>query len=417
MRRLAAICFLALGTLLGLHAAAESASPSLKEPESGTSASARKETNTARAFRDFIEALRPESEGRGVSQKTFDAAFRGVTTPDADVLARITRQGEFGRPVWDYLVGAVTSGRIARGRAQEARLAKDLNAIESESGVPRWVVLAFWGVESDFGASGGTVPTIRALATLAHARHRGTLFRDELLAALSILERGDIAPDRMKGSWAGAMGQVQFLPSSFLRHAVDFDGDGHRDIWNSDGDALASIAGYLKTLGWNPSLSWGYEVRLPAGFDLSGYRADLSEFARRGVRRTDGGSLPASGNASLFLPGGAGGPVFLITDNFEVIRAYNTSDSYALAVGHLADRLAGSPALAAPWPSAAARLDKAALQGLQTSLASQGLYAGEADGRAGPKLREAVRQYQIRQGLTADGYATPALLDRLRAQP
>ena len=340
-----------------------------------------------------------------------------MTAPDPAVLARTKGQSEFGRPVWEYLVGAVSPGRIARGRARGAALAAPLSAIESRYGVPAPVLLAVWGVESDFGASAGNVPTIRALATLAAAGHRGDLFRGELLSALAILQRGDIAPERMSGSWAGAMGQVQFLPSTFLAHAVDFDGDGHRDIWTSEADALASIAAYLKDLGWNPALSWGYEVRLPEGFDLTRYAADLSEFPARGVRRTDGGALPGAGRASLFLPGGAGGPAFLITDNFEVIRGYNTSDSYALAVGHLADRLGGGPALAAAWPAAAARLDKAGLQALQRGLARAGLYAGESDGRAGPKLREAVRRYQIREGLTADGYATPALRDRLAARP
>ncbi|MCJ2035227.1 lytic murein transglycosylase [Methylobacterium sp. J-068] len=368
-------------------------------------------------FAAFLETLRPDAEARGIAPRTFEAAFAGVTGPDPDVLARTRKQGEFARPVWDYLVGAVSTRRIALGQAKAARLAATLSAIEARYGVPRWVVLAFWGVESDFGASAGSVPTVRALATLAEARFRGTLFRDELLAALTILERGDITPARMTGSWAGAMGQVQFLPSSFLAHAVDFDGDGHRDIWNSEPDALGSIASYLKALGWNPALSWGYEVVLPAGFDLARYRENLSAFARRGVRRTDGKALPEAGVASLFLPGGLGGPVFLITDNFEVIRAYNTSDSYALAVGHLADRLGGAPTLAAPWPDKAPRLDKAGLQALQAGLAERGLYAGEADGRAGPKLREAVRRYQIAEGLPADGYATPALLERLRARP
>jgi len=372
---------------------------------------------TQSRFAAFIAALRPEAEARGVSSNTFAAAFAGMSGPDPDVLARTRRQGEFGRPVWDYLVGAVSAGRIARGQAQAKRLAPILARIEARYGVPRWIVLAFWGVESDFGASGGSVPTIRALATLAEARFRGTLFRDELLAALTILERGDVTPERMKGSWAGAMGQVQFLPSSFLAHAVDFDGDGHRDIWGSEADALASIAAYLKALGWNPALSWGYAVTLPTGFDLARYRGDLAEFARRGVRRTEGQALPDAGAGSLFLPGGLGGPVFLITDNFEVVRAYNTSDSYALAVGHLADRLAGGPALAVPWPVRDARLDKAGLQALQVGLTERGLYAGEADGRAGPKLREAVRQYQIAEGLPADGYATPRLLEHLRGRP
>jgi lytic murein transglycosylase len=368
------------------------------------------------AFATFVAALRPDAEARGISRATFDSAFAGVTAPDPAVLARTRRQGEFGRPVWDYLVGAVSAARIARGQARARALAATLDAIEARYRVPRWIVLAFWGVESDFGASGGSVQTVRALATLAQARYRGDLFRNELLDALAILQRGDIAPDRMKGSWAGAMGQVQFLPSTYLRHAVDFDGDAHRDIWASDADALASIAAYLKNLGWNPDLSWGYAVTLPPGLDLGRYAADLSEFARAGVRRIDGAALPGSGRASLFLPGGLGAPAFLITDNFEVVRAYNTSDSYALAVGHLADRLAGGPALADSWPSAAARLDTAGLKALQTGLKAEGLYEAEADGRAGPKLREALRRYQIREGLTADGYATPAVLEHLRAR-
>ena len=368
------------------------------------------------AFPAFVAALRVDALAKGITPATFDAAFRGVT-PDPTVLARIKGQSEFGRPVWEYLVGAVSPGRIARGRARAAAVGQTLPAIEARYGVPASVLLAIWGIESDFGASGGTVPTVRALATLAAARHRGTLFRDELLAALAILQRGDVASERMLGSWAGAMGQVQFLPSTFLAHAVDFDGDGRRDIWTSDADALTSIAAYLKDLGWNPAISWGYAVRLPDGFDLTRYAADLSDFARRGVRRIDGGDLPDKGAASVFLPGGAGGPAFLITDNFEVIRGYNTSDSYALAIGHLADRLAGGPPLATPWPSAASRLDKAGLQTLQTGLSREGLYAGEADGRAGPKLREAIRRYQIHEGLTADGYATPALRDRLSGRP
>jgi membrane-bound lytic murein transglycosylase B len=402
MRRLIpALCGIACLTLTPVAALAQPAPPPAGQ---------------AAPFRAFIEALRPDAAARGISQKTFDAAFRGVGAPDPDVLARIRRQGEFGRPVWDYLVGAVSPGRIDRGRARGAALAATLKAIEARYGVPAPVVLAFWGVESDFGASAGGVPTVRALAILAQAGHRGTLFRDELLSALTILQRGDVAPERMAGSWAGAMGQVQFLPSTYLAHAVDFDGDGRRDIWGSAPDALASIAAYLKDLGWDPAVSWGYEVRLPEGFDLTRYAGDLPDFAARGVRRADGGRLPASGKASLFLPGGLGGPAFLITGNFEVIRAYNTSDSYALAVGHLADRLGGGPALTAAWPVAAPRLDAAGLRALQAGLAREGFYQGEADGRAGPRLREAVRRYQIREGLPADGYATPALLARVEGR-
>ena len=366
-------------------------------------------------FRAFIESLRPDARSRGVSDATFDRAFHDIALPDPAILARTKAQGEFGRPVWDYLVGAITPSRIARGRAAAARLDPILTRVEAAYGVPRWMVLAVWGVESDFGASGGAMPVIRSLATLAQAQYRGSLFRDELLAALIILEQGDIAPEAMKGSWAGAMGQVQFLPSNYLKHAVDFDGDGRRDIWTSEADALASIAAFLHSLGWNRAVSWGYAVVLPPGFELSRYRGELGDFAARDVRRTDGQLLPRSGLASLFLPGGAGGPAFLVTDNFEVIRGYNTSDSYALAIGHLADRLAGGAALAAPWPSAATRLDKSGLQALQAGLAAQGLYDAEADGRAGPKLREAVRRYQIRAGLAADGYASVDVLAHLKA--
>lgn len=363
-------------------------------------------------FAAFLAALRPEAEARGVGRGTFEAAFAGIRGPDPEILARTKRQGEFARPVWEYLVGAVSPGRIARGQARGRSLAKTLDAIEARYGVPAPVLLAVWGVESDFGASAGSLPTVRALATLAQARFRGDLFREELLSALVILQRGDITPERMKGSWAGAMGQVQFLPSTFLKHAVDFDGDGHRDIWRSDADALASIAAYLKALGWDPGLSWGYAVVLPEGFDLTRYAGDLGDFARRGVRRLDGGALPPAGRASLSLPGGRGGPAFLITDNFEVIRGYNTSDSYALAIGHLADRLAGGPALSAPWPSAAERLDGSGLRALQEGLRAAGVYDGAVDGRAGPKLREAIRRYQIREGLPVDGYASPTLLRR-----
>ena len=372
---------------------------------------------TDAAFQSFLEALRPDAAARGVSKQTFDAAFRGIGGPDPAILARTRGQSEFVRPVWDYLVGAVSAGRIVRGRARAAALAPTLAAIEGRYGVPAPVLLAVWGIESDFGASAGSVPTIRALATLAEARHRGTLFRDELLAALTILQRGDVRPERMSGSWAGAMGQVQFLPSTYLAHAVDFDGDGRRDIWTSDADALASIAAYLKDLGWNPAVSWGYAVHLPDGFDLAQYTGEIADFAQRGVRRIDGKPLPERGRASLFLPGGLGAPVFLITDNFEVIRGYNTSDSYALAVGHLADRLDGGPPLASPWPSADARLDGPGLRTLQASLAAAGFYEGPNDGRAGPRLREAVRRYQINTGLPADGYATPALLARIAGKP
>ncbi|WP_238314317.1 lytic murein transglycosylase [Methylobacterium crusticola] len=369
------------------------------------------------AFRAFVEGLWPRAEARGVARATFEAAFRDVPAPDPAVLARLARQGEFGRPVWDYLAGAVSAGRVGRGRAEAARRAPTLAAVAARYGVPGPVLLAFWGMESDFGTAAGTVPTVRALATLAQARHRGDLFRDELVAALEILQHHDVAPEAMRGSWAGAMGQTQFLPSAYLRAAVDFDGDGRRDIWTSVPDSLASIASFLRQAGWQPGLPWGVEVRLPPDLDLARHRAPFADFAGRGVRRADGTALPETGEASLFLPGGLGGPAFLITDNFEAIRAYNTSDAYALAVGHLADRIDGAAPLSAPWPTGAPRLDQGGLADLQRALAARALYGGSLDGRAGPRLREAVRRYQIGAGLPADGYATPALLRHIAGTP
>ncbi|WP_298965437.1 lytic murein transglycosylase [uncultured Methylobacterium sp.] len=392
--------------LLGLALLA--ALPAAAAPPDPPSAAANAEVSA------FLAGLWPAAQARGVSRATFDAALREVPGPDPAVLARTRRQGEFARPVWDYLAGAVSGARVARGRAEAAKRADILAAIEARYGVPAPVLLAFWGAESDFGTGTGSVSTLRALATLAAAGHRGTLFRDEFLAALEILEHHDVDPARMRGSWAGAMGQVQFLPSAYLRAAVDGDGDGRRDIWASVPDSLASIANFLRLAGWQPGLPWGAEVVLPADFDLSRYRAPLRDFAARGVRRTDGRPLAGEGEASLFLPGGLGGPVFLVTANFEAIRAYNTSDAYALAVGHLAERIAGSAGLAAPWPVAAPRLDGAGIRALQEGLQGRGLYDGPLDGRAGPKLREALRRFQIAAGLPADGYASPAMLERVR---
>lgn len=366
------------------------------------------------SFRTFLESLWPEAQAQGVSRATFDAAFAGLNGPDPAVAARRQGQSEFGRPIWEYLAGAVSSGRVGRGRALATRLEPVLAGIEGRYGVPRATILAVWGMESDFGAGTGTVPTIRALATLAFLDHRRGTFRAELVAALRILQEDHVAPERMMGSWAGAMGQVQFLPSSFLRYAVDGDGDGRRDIWTSPEDALASTANFLKGEGWRADLPWGFEVVLPQGFDLSRHRRTLAEFAALGARRVDGAPLPSTGEASLFLPAGRAGPAFLLTDNFEVVRAYNISDSYALAVGLLSDRLAGGGALAGRWPSGQPQLGRAGILEVQRRLTDLRLYADEPDGRLGKKTRDAVRRYQLAQDLPADGFADPALLAHLR---
>ena len=365
-------------------------------------------------FAAFVAGIRREAAAWGIAEKTLDAAFRDVTAPDPKVAARRQGQSEFSRPVWAYLAGAVSAGRVARGRALAARHADLLASTERRTGVPPAVVVAVWGMESDFGADSGSIPTIRALATLAFLGHGGGTFREELLAALRILEAGHIAPERMRGSWAGAMGQTQFMPSSYLRHATDGDGDGVADIWGSGSDALASTATFLAASGWRAGQPWGAEVALPDDVDLAAHKADFSDFARRGLRRADGAPLPRSGEASLFLPAGRDGPAFLLAEaNWEAIRAYNTSDAYALAVGHLADRIAGGAPLARAWPTAAPLLDRAGIRAVQRRLAADGLYSGEADGRLGRRTRDAVRAYQIRAGLVPDGYAGPALLAHL----
>jgi lytic murein transglycosylase len=364
-------------------------------------------------FGRFLQALWPLAQARGVSRATFDAAFRGLT-PDPSIIALTKRQSEFVAPIWTYLNNQVTTGRITRGRQQIEALAGSLASLEQRYGVPKEIVVAIWGVETSFGSFTGDKDVIRSLATLAAARYRGDFFRDELLTALEMLQRGLAERAEMRGSWAGAMGHTQFMPSSYMKHAVSFSGGGAADVWDRPIDALASTANYLKSFNWTEGLPWGLEVVLPEGFDHRMNRGSFASFAQAGVRRPNGGRLPGSGEARLFYPAGHTGPVFLLTSNFDVIKTYNSSDAYALAVGHLADRLAGRPAIAAEWPVTAPRLTKPQVQDLQRRLRALGLYGGDGDGRVGSGTREAVRQYQLRQGLIADGFPTPALLARLR---
>jgi lytic murein transglycosylase len=270
-------------------------------------------------------------------------------------------------------------------------------------------------METNFGSFTGSIYVIRALATLAHARYRGEFFRDELLTALQILEQDHVARDAMLGSWAGAMGQTQFMPTSFMRFAVDGNRDGRRDIWSSVPDALASTANYLRQQGWDPALPWGFEVELPKGFDFRNLRQGFASWRGLGLRRVDGKAMPRTGEATLYLPGGARGPAFLVTDNFAVIKAYNSSDAYAMGVAHLGDRIMGAGPIQGDWPVSDPQLDRDQRQEVQRRLAGFGLYAGEADGKLGSKTREAVRAFQLRSGLVADGYADLGVLRELRA--
>jgi len=371
-----------------------------------------------RAFAEFVASLWPTAEALGVSRVTFDRAFDGVAF-DPRVVAETKRQTEFTIPIWDYIGAAVSPGRIGRGRVKAKAVAAWLEKARKAYGVDPGVMMGVWGLETDYGASPGTFDVVRSLASLAFVRFRDDYFRDELLAALVILEEGDSAPRAMVGSWAGAMGQTQFMPSSFLSYAVDFEGGGRRDIWRSEPDAVGSTANFLASNGWKPDLPWGLEVRLPTGFALadadSAKPAPFPAFAARGVVRADGTGLPAAGDARLLMPAGLRGPIFLVTGNFDVIRTYNSSTAYALAVGLLGDAVTAGTGLVASWPRTDPALRPDQVRNLQVRLKKMGYDPGDIDGMVGDALRSAVRKFQERNGLPPDGYADVALLKRIES--
>jgi len=381
----------------------------------GAGVSARGEDVAANPdFASFLQGLWPKAEAAGVSRETFEAAVSGLA-PEMGVLAEPKAQAEFTVSIPAYLAGAVTNSRVARGRAVAAELAGPLRAVESRTGVPAKIMTAILGVESNFGAATGGADVLRVLATLAWKGHRRETFIDEFVAALVMLQRG-VPRARLRGSWAGAMGQPQFMPSAYLKFAESYSGAGAADIWSSRADALASIGSFLSKSGWTAALPWAVEVRLPDGFDYAAFDLDLSQWRALGVTGADGGALPASGAASLYLPAGANGPAFLISDNFEVIRQYNTSDAYAMSVGVLADRIAGRETPLVPWPKVAP-LSTADVKAMQELLAQRGLYRGTIDGKLGRAARNAVHAYQLAEGIQpADGFATKAVLARLRGR-
>jgi membrane-bound lytic murein transglycosylase B len=364
-------------------------------------------------FQRFVQGLWPAAKARGVSRATFEEAFRGVE-PDPKIIALTKKQSEFVRPVWDYINGAISAQRLDRGRQMAAEWIKTLDAVERAYGVPRSVVLGVWGMETNFGSFTGSIYVVRALATLAYTGYRGGFFKEELLTALQVLEEDHIDRTKMLGSWAGAMGQTQFMPSSFVKYAVDGNRDGVRDIWASVPDALASTANYLRQHGWEPGLPWGFEVKIPQGFDFRHLRQGFAGWQQLGLRRMDGKAMPRTGEATLFLPGGANGPAFLVTANYDVIKAYNSSDAYAMGVAHLGDRVLGGLPIQGVWPKDEPMLDKDQRQELQKRLAGLGFYQGETDGKFGSRTRDAVRNFQLRRGLTPDGYADLAVLRELR---
>ncbi|UAW99177.1 lytic murein transglycosylase [Halopseudomonas nanhaiensis] len=380
------------------------------------------------------EPIRPESFAQwrtefrgfameqGVPPELFERIFADME-PDPAVIRADRSQPEFTRPVWEYLEGALSPQRLGTGQRLLVRHAQALEAIEQRYGVDRHVLVAIWGLESNFGNNIGDRNVMRSLATLAYEGRRPDFARTELLAAIDIVRNGDIAPENMLGSWAGAMGQTQFIPSTYNRYAVDFDGDGRRDVWQSSADALGSAAHYLSASNWQPGQPWGMEVAVPGGFDYSladmSVRKTVSEWAQLGVVKVDGETLDADlaeRHASLLLPAGHRGPAFLILNNFRSILRYNNSTSYALAIGLLSERLQGEGRVKASWPTQDQPLSRSERYELQERLQAAGFEPGGVDGILGANTRQAIRRFQQTQGWPADGYATQALLKALRAQ-
>ncbi len=369
-------------------------------------------------FQAWLGAFQRRAVAQGITQQTLDHALAGLSY-DQRVIKRDRNQAEFSKPIWEYLDAAVSDTRISNGRAALDRHRKVLRQIEAQYGVEKEVVTAIWGLETSFGSYRGSNQTIRSLATLAFDARRASFFETQLIAALRIIQAGDISAGRMVGSWAGAMGHTQFMPTSYLDHAVDFDGDGRRDIWSEDPtDALASAAAYLARHGWTKGQPWGVEVRLPNGFDYATAKRDYtlmpSDWAARGVVGLDGKPVRDHGRAAILLPAGGQGVALMIFDNFSVIEAYNGADAYVIGIGHLSDRLSGDAPFQASWPRGDRVLSFTEKKELQTRLTQAGFDTQGIDGRTGPNTVNAVRAYQLAQGLLPDGYASIRLLERLR---
>ena len=368
-------------------------------------------------FQSCLDGLRGAAEAKGVSAQTFDQLTRDLQ-PNPDVIRAEAYQPEFKTAIWDYLAGLVDEERVQDGQAAMAQYAKALASAQQRFGVPPYVVAAVWGVESNFGRNFGTKPVIQSLVTLTCAGgRRAGYYRGELLNAMKIVQSGDIDPRDFNGSWAGAFGHTQFMPSTFLATAVDGDGDGRRDLVHSAPDALASTANYLRKAGWQTGLAWGFEVKLPQGYSGPSGRMKkepLATWASRGITRLDGGAL-GSGTAGLLLPAGRTGPAFLVTKNFDAIYGYNAAESYALAIALLSDRLAGKPGIQTPWPTDDPGLARADRREVQTRLVQRGYdLQGKIDGMIGDKTREAITDFQGKAGLKPDGRASVSVLNALR---
>ncbi len=370
-------------------------------------------------FTRCIDGLQGEARASGVSEATYRQLTRGLV-PDMGVIDKLNDQPEFQMPIWDYLSGLVDDERVQMGQTLLKQHAAVLEQVQRRFGVPLETVVAVWGVESNFGQSQGRYPLVQALGTLSCYGRRQSFFRGELFTAMRIVQAGHIAPERLNGSWAGAFGHTQFMPSASERLAVDGDGDGRRDLIDNTADALASTANFLARAGWQSGQPWGFEVRLPPGLDTAdeGRRSKrpISEWSARGVRKVDGSPLPgALGNAGLMTPAGPKGPAFLVFRNFDAIYSYNAAESYGLAIAHLSDRLAGSGPFTTPWPTDDPGLSRAERRELQILLLLNGHDVGLVDGMLGDRSRAAIRVEQTRLGQTVNGRGGMKLLKALRA--
>jgi len=367
-------------------------------------------------FATFTAELWPDAQAKGITRATFDLAMKGLT-PDQRVIAVTKRQPEYGKPVGAYVNDAVSAGRIARGQTKSKEWAKVFDAVEKKFKVERWVLLALWGMETDYGAEKDKWDVFRSLATLAYVKYRHPYFRNELLVAMRIMQNSQFPRDKMVSSWAGAMGQTQFMPSNVVDYAIDFSGDGKSDIWTNVPDVLASTGNYLRKWNWKYGLPWGFEVLVPNGFDTMKSHASYDEWAKLGVRRADGKAFPASGQGILFFPSGAKGPAFIVTENYPVLIEYNNSDAYAIAVGHLADRLKGGGPIMTAWPTDDRPLSRDARIALQKKLSSIGYKVNDFEGHVDFDLRDNIRLEQKRFGMLPDGNPTTALLEKLGVTP
>ena len=375
-------------------------------------------------FQSCIANLRSQAIASGVSGATYDRYTQNLT-PDYSVIDKLNYQPEFSTPIWDYLSGLVDDERVQVGKQKLAQHRSVLNRVEQAYGVPAETVVAVWGVESNYGDISGKYPLLQALGTLSCEGRRQSYFRSEFFATMRVLQRGDLTQDQLYGSWAGAFGHTQFMPSTYERLAVDFDGDGRRDLVSSTTDALASTANFLKRAGWQTGMPWGFEVTIPQGMSVAGEsrrnKRSLNSWVAQGVTRADGtaliqGNLSGSTPAGLISPAGANGPIFLVFKNFDAIYSYNAAESYGLAIAHLSDRLRGGTAFLTSWQTDDAGTSRAERREIQQFLAKRGYDIGVVDGLIGDKSRQAIRQEQTRLGLNPTGRAGQQILRAFRQE-